>query len=300
MAKPTTKHIERVKKEMLAGGVTKFGLHRSEARFLPSVIHQDEKIGGVVTGWYEGGTAMLVATNRRVLFIDKKPMYTTKDEVTYDVVSGVRLDVGVLATSVTLHTRIKDYMIKYASPVAARKFISYIENKQLEVDGIKPKPIKKIDNSEALEKLDESFPFLTDDAKWFLDSNRVAVLSTKDRKGQVSGAVIYYMVDNMDRIYMLTKEDTHKARNMAANPQVALTIFDEENFRTLQINGIAEVVTDQKIKDYVHAQMTKPEKSSTEKKSPPVAKLKAGAFAVFKVTIKGGEYTDFGADKLKS
>lgn len=300
MPKPTEKHIARIKKELIEAGVSPFGMLKAEARYLPHVIHLDEKIGGVVGGWYDNGSAMLIATDRRVIFLDKKPIYTTKDEITYDVVSGVRLDVGGISTNITLHTRIKDYKMKYVNPGCAKKFVRYIEKKQLEVvNGQKPAPSIKLPSSEVMEMPEEKFPFLTYEAKSFLDSNSIAVLSTKDKKGNVSGAVVYYIVDQLDRVYLLTKEGTHKAKNMLANPQVALTIFDAPKLQTLQIDGIASVETDQKVVGYVFSQITKPRKDTKKDSVAPVVNIDDGGFVVFRVTIKGGDYSDFGASKPK-
>ncbi len=294
MPKPTSKHVDRIRKELIEAGVSPIGMIKAEARYLPHVIHEDEEIGGVITGWYENGSAMLIATNRRIVFLDKKPIYTTKEEVTYDVVSGVRVDVGGISTVVTLHTRIKDFVLKYCNPSSARKFIQYVEKRQLEVSGNRSS--QKIDNSKALDQLDKkeaSFPFLTYDARWFLENNSLAVLSTKDKSGKVAGAVVYYIVDQLDRVYFLTKNSTQKAKNILSNPQVAMTIVNEAQQQTLQIDGQASVVSDQQITRYVFSQITRPRDLGGEQKNVPVVKIDEGSFVVFKVDIISGKYSNF-------
>ena len=300
MTKPTEKHIQRIREELKKVGVSRYGLAKSESRYLPHIIHQTEKIGGVVYGWYENGMAMIIATDKRVIFLDKKPLFTTKDEITYDVVSGVRIDVGALYTSATLHTRVKDYSLKYVNPGCAKTFVKYIESQRLEVlgdmYGSSEFSIKK-ETKEVQTKPEESFPFLTYDAKLFLNSNTTAVLSTKSVAGKVEGAVIFYIVDQLDRVYILTKEGTSKAKNFLKNQQVALTIFNEENLQTLQIDGFAEVETDQKVKNYVFSEISEPRKINGKTVTPPVVNMNSGAFLVIRITIKGGMYSDFSAKK---
>lgn len=296
MSEPTEKHIQRIREELKKVGVSSYGLVKAESRYLPHIIHQNEKIGGVVYGWYENGMAMIVATDKRVIFLDKKPLFTTKDELTYDVVSGVRIDVGALYTSATLHTRVRDYSLRYVNPGCARIFVKYIENQRLEVlgdmYGSTEFTIKK-ETKDVQDKPTQSFPFLTYEAKLFLNSKSTAVLSTKTSTGKVQGAVIFYIVDQLNRVYILTKEGTNKAKNILKNQQVALTLFDEENLQTLQIEAIAEVETDQEVKNYVFKEISKPKKINGKMVTPPIVDMQDGAFLVLRITIKGGNYSDY-------
>jgi hypothetical protein len=103
-----------------------------ESEYLPAIIHPDEEIGGVVYGHHPEGFAMLVATDRRIIFLDKKPMFEVEDEVTYDVVSGVSIGHAGFGSTVVLHTRIKDYPIRTYNLKCAYGFVEYIEARCLE------------------------------------------------------------------------------------------------------------------------------------------------------------------------
>ena len=94
---PADSEAERIQTELKAAGVTAFGRLKFASRFLPQVLHEDEHINGVVYGRYAEGTGllrwvegMLIATDHRVIFLDRKPGFETLDELTYDVVSGVQ------------------------------------------------------------------------------------------------------------------------------------------------------------------------------------------------------------------
>ncbi|HET7320276.1 MAG TPA: PH domain-containing protein [Candidatus Saccharimonadales bacterium] len=124
---PVTKdHEDRVKLELLRAGVTKYGLFKSESRYLPRVILPNEHIGGVVYGQSPVGSVMLVATDERILYIDRKPLFNVVDEISYGVVSGCRVSQQGPFTAVVLHTRIQNFTLKYVNPTCARIFEDYI------------------------------------------------------------------------------------------------------------------------------------------------------------------------------
>jgi len=125
-------HSRRVKKELRDAGLRGTGLMRLESRYLPHIIHPDEHIGGAIGGYNDNGFAMLVATDRRIIFLDKKPLFIEEDEVTYNVVSGVKFTHAGFGSIVTLHTRIKDYALRTLNQKAALNFVEYIESRSLE------------------------------------------------------------------------------------------------------------------------------------------------------------------------
>lgn len=69
-------HRQRVISELKNAGMTTYGTMKMETEKLPSIIHDDEHIGGVVYGRTTGekiGSAMIIATDKRVIFLDVKP-----------------------------------------------------------------------------------------------------------------------------------------------------------------------------------------------------------------------------------
>jgi hypothetical protein len=62
---------------------------RAEVRELEQILVHGEQITHCVKGHYEGGYAVLCATDRRLLLIDKKPFYLTLEDVRYDMISEV-------------------------------------------------------------------------------------------------------------------------------------------------------------------------------------------------------------------
>ncbi len=133
LATPFDKN-KRIKDQLKSVGVTKYGLLKTGVNYLSKLIHFDEQIMGAIYGRNSDGSVMLVATDRRVIYIDKKPFFTNFDELTYDIVSGVSYGQSWMFTTVRLHTRVKDYELHWVNPKCARYFIRFIESNRLERD----------------------------------------------------------------------------------------------------------------------------------------------------------------------
>ena len=279
----TPSQNNRIRKELIAAGMSAYGLRKAESKYLPELIHKDEHIGGVVYGRYEGGSGMLIATDRRVIFLDKKPLFTTNDEVTYSVISGFKISRTGLINAITLHTRVKDFNLKYVNQLCATKFKSYLESRSLE---------ENIPANSTKAPASKSSP-LTTEALVFLRGMDIGVLSTSDKKGVPHGAVTYYVVDLDSKIHILTKADTTKAQNVIANTNVALTVFNAEKAQTLQLQGSAAIETDEVVKRRVFDDIMKPHKYNGGYKLPPVAWLEAGMFVIITITPKSTNYSDF-------
>lgn len=137
---PTTQQVQRIKGELKAAGVTFFGLSKFSSRFLPHILHENEHIKGVVYGRYASGSGllgltegMLVATDHRIIFIDRKPGFENMEELTYDVVSGIQKSYAWPFSAITLYTRIGNYALRYANPKCIDTFMCYVEAHRLEV-----------------------------------------------------------------------------------------------------------------------------------------------------------------------
>lgn len=123
---------QRVLKELRELGATSYGLSKSEAKYLPLLIHPGEHIKGVIYGHNTEGFVMVVATEIRMLYLDKKPLFVKTDELAYNIVSGVSYSFAGFFASVTIHTRIGDYKIGLINNRCARNFVQYIEQHCLE------------------------------------------------------------------------------------------------------------------------------------------------------------------------
>ena len=69
---------------------------------------------------------MLVATDRRIIFLDHKPGFTTYDEINYGVITAATQSSARHMYAVTLHTRIKDYSLRFANKQCVDNFVRYL------------------------------------------------------------------------------------------------------------------------------------------------------------------------------
>jgi len=139
-------HEERIREELRAAGVSKFGLHKFTSHYIPYVIGNKEHIKAVVFGRQKevegffgvvGGA--LVATDTRIVYIDHRPGYTTMDEISYDVVSGVNVTQAGPYASLILYTKIGNYHLSFAKPYCTLRFARYIEMRRVrEVEHSRP------------------------------------------------------------------------------------------------------------------------------------------------------------------
>ncbi len=286
--------VKKVHDELKSVGVGAIGMHTPESKHLASILHENEHIGGAVYGAYSDGLAWLVATNSRILFMDHKPFFQTTDEMTYDAVIGVRRTTTGLVDGIILHTRVNNYSIRFIRPEAATKFVSFVENRRLEGGeyNLATDHFKLGTNKQSAQKtvlIDE----IKEEALNFLRRNETTVLSTVDRTGNVHGAVVYYLVYENKYIYILTKSETNKGRNIIANGQVALTFYEPGTAQTVQMQGIAEVEIQESIQKYVFDELGKPRVYVDQGQVPPIKKLDAGSFVVIRVTPINVKYHDY-------
>lgn len=137
--RPITEKARRIRRELKDAGVTAFGMAKFAAKYLPNILHESEHIKGAVYGRYTEGDGllrwvegMLVATDRRVIFLDRKPGFGSMDELTYDVVSGVQKSYAWPFAAITLHTRLGNYTIRFANKKCIDIFIHYVEKRRLQ------------------------------------------------------------------------------------------------------------------------------------------------------------------------
>ena len=124
-------HSERIRQELKAAGALPYDMLLPETYYLPTVIHPEEHIKASVFGRYHYkdtiGRGALIATDQRVLFLDKKPLYVHYDEMTFMIIGSVTYTKTALVGYVTLHTRLGDIQLRTFNHTNAYNFVQYIE-----------------------------------------------------------------------------------------------------------------------------------------------------------------------------
>ena len=77
-----------------------------------------------------------------------------------------------------------------------------------------------------------------------LDGKNFATVATVNPDGGPQASVVWFRRDGDSVLFSITS-DKEKARNLARNPRVAVTVFDLENpYDSVEIRGHAELVED--------------------------------------------------------
>lgn len=128
----------------------------------------------------------------------------------------------------------------------------------------------------------------------FLKRNRIAVIATANKDTSAPhAAAVYYATDSQMNIFFVTKENTVKSKNLEANPQIALAIYEAPIQATAQITGTASRVNDPAMLQKALRIMAKHSRESAKTDETPISKLNAGQYVLYKIwpqTIRLGEY----------
>lgn len=138
---PTTpKELQRMQKQhthtMLRRiGAVLYDLWLPETSTLPLVIQPGETVQGIVYGRYKHdefshvliGRGALIATDQRLILLDKKPFYLRYEEIAYESVTGAMYGKAGPAGTVTVCSRTANISIRTFNQRAAHAFVKALE-----------------------------------------------------------------------------------------------------------------------------------------------------------------------------
>lgn len=118
-----------IEKQLKNIGFNTRGWGRTEARELKHIILPDEEIFECVNGFYEGGFAMLLATDVRVLLVDKKPLnYLTVEDLRFDMISEIDYNHRLLGAYIAISTGNKNLKFTTINQPRLRKLIGHVQS----------------------------------------------------------------------------------------------------------------------------------------------------------------------------
>lgn len=107
---------------------------RAEVRELPNVLSPDEKIYECVNGMYDGGFALLVSTDMRVLLIDKKPLnYLTVEDLRFDMINELDYSHRLFGAQITISAGNKTLRFRSYNQQRLRKLINHVQDRMSEI-----------------------------------------------------------------------------------------------------------------------------------------------------------------------
>lgn len=110
----------------------KYNIHgwgRAEAGELKNILLEGEEVYEVVNGVYEGGFAMLVATDVRMLLIDKKPLnYLTVEDMRFDMINELDYYHRLLGAHISISAGNKNLKFTSYNQPRLRKLIGHVQH----------------------------------------------------------------------------------------------------------------------------------------------------------------------------
>lgn len=120
---------ELVAKQLQRIGFNDRGWGRSEIKELPHILMSEEHIYEVANGIYEGGFALLVATDVRVLLVDKKPLnYLTVEDLRFDMISEIDYSHRLFGARISISTGTKNLKFTSYNQPRLRKLIGHVQS----------------------------------------------------------------------------------------------------------------------------------------------------------------------------
>lgn len=107
---------------------------RPEINELQHILMDDEKIIVLACGRYFGSFALLVATDQRLLLIDKRVFFMTVEDTRYDMVSEIDYNSQAYSATVTIYTMNKTHKftsVKFKKQL--RDLTSYVQRRVMEI-----------------------------------------------------------------------------------------------------------------------------------------------------------------------
>ena len=142
--------MHSVEEQLKEIGFNHLAWGRTETKELPNILLADEKIFECVNGIYEGGFALLVATNFRVLLIDKKPMnYLTVEDLRFDMINEMDYSHRLLGARISISTGSKNLKFTSYNQPRLRKLITHVQHCM--ADSKKQESVHQEDQNQHLE-----------------------------------------------------------------------------------------------------------------------------------------------------
>ncbi len=105
---------------------------RREIIELSKVLDSEETVKQCVNGRYQGGFAVLTATNHRLILIDRKPLFLTLEVIWYDKIGQIDYNHRLLNATICISTPNKDLTFNSYNNLHLRELLLYTQEKMAE------------------------------------------------------------------------------------------------------------------------------------------------------------------------
>lgn len=125
--------LKEVEKQLNAIGANSRFWGRAEIVELQHILVPGEQIQACMNGKYEGGFATFVATDQRLLLVDKKLFYLTVEDMRYDMIAEVDFGAQLMSGTIRVCTPTKTLTFTTLKPKPLRLAANYIQQRVMQV-----------------------------------------------------------------------------------------------------------------------------------------------------------------------
>ncbi len=118
--------------------LSRLGVHnrfwgKPEINELENILNHEEKIAKAVNGRYNGGFCLVVATDRRLLLIDKKMWFLSIEDVRFDMISELDYCARLLDSTLSVRTINKIMRVTSIRQKMLRQLTGYLQDRVMEL-----------------------------------------------------------------------------------------------------------------------------------------------------------------------
>lgn len=126
-------HKHQIQAQLKELGITIKNWGVGEVNELPQILMPDEQIKALINGWYANGFAALVATDQRLLLIDKKLLHLTIEDVRYDMIAEVDFNAQLFDATVCINTLNKQLKFTSFKKSRLRELTKYVQYRVMQL-----------------------------------------------------------------------------------------------------------------------------------------------------------------------
>lgn len=147
-------NMDRIKEQIKGLGLSKLSslLGRNEIAELPNLVSPSENIIGVVQGSYNKGAGLLVATDKRLLFVDKGMVSLKTEDFPISKINSIQFEAGYAFATIKIATAGNVAAITNVDKADGKNFV---DTARYIMDAPPPQPVSQaapLDIAEQLQK----------------------------------------------------------------------------------------------------------------------------------------------------
>lgn len=127
------KSLSEIELQLSRLGINNRFWGKPEMRELQHILAADEVITNAANGRHEGGFALLVATDRRLLLVDKKLWFLSLEDIRYDMISEIDYCARLLDSTVFIRTINKILRFTSFRQKQLRALTSYVQERVMDL-----------------------------------------------------------------------------------------------------------------------------------------------------------------------